>query len=335
MTHSHNERHIVYCRYWDQSVRLDSFEFRFVRFVFLRSRSLATYRRDRNRTGVNVQKYSQVRNNRKPLRLRKDYLRQPLWWGGLSLVVVGALCDFGALSFAPQSVIMPVGSFTLVANVMFAHFWLGEELGYSDIVGTVLIVLGATTIAVAYGALGTLREEGVLSSQKMMKLYKRWSVLGYGLCVIVMLVSFYALSRHCENLVKRDNGKRNQRKRKTSNRDKDERPLLDSAGNEDEGQERTDVSTLRRIVDAIAAYFDSYDNVKRVHPLSYAALSGTMGSFSVVYGKSIGMLLGSTADGGKNEFAEPYLYATIVCIIVSVISQTHFLALGLKCTSYS
>ena len=70
----------------------------------------------------------------------------------MSMVIVGALCDFGALSFAPQSVIMPVGSFTLVANVMFAHFWLGEALGNMDIMGTVLIVVGATLIAVAYGA---------------------------------------------------------------------------------------------------------------------------------------------------------------------------------------
>jgi len=117
--------------------------------------------------GVNVQKYSQVRNNRKPPKERKGYLKQPLWWIGLSMVILGALCDFGALSFAPQSVIMPVGSFTLVANVMFAHFWLGEALGSMDIMGTVLIVLGATLIAVAYGVLGKIPDEVEMTADQI------------------------------------------------------------------------------------------------------------------------------------------------------------------------
>ena len=133
------------------------------------------------------------------------------------MVIVGALCDFGALSFAPQSVIMPVGSFTLVANVMFAHFWLGEALGNMDIMGTVLIVVGATLIAVAYGVLGTIPEETEISSQEMMDLYKTWSVFAYGSCVVIMLVCFYIISRQCEHLVKLGLGKK-KKKGKSSRR---------------------------------------------------------------------------------------------------------------------
>ena len=77
-------------------------------------------------------------------------------------------------------------------------------------------------------------------------------------------------------------------------------------------------------------FFSDYENLRRIHPLSYAAVSGTMGSFSVVYGKSIGMLFANTFGEKQNEFAHPYLYVSILCIIISVISQTHFLALGLK-----
>ena len=267
---------------------------------------------------VNVQKYSQVRNNRKPPKERKGYLKQPLWFLGLSLVIVGALCDFGALSFAPQSVIMPVGSFTLVANVMFAHFWLGESLGNVDIMGTVLIVVGATLIAVAYGVMGTIPEEVAMTSQAMMDLYKTWSVFSYGTCVVIMLVSFYVVSRQCEHLVKLGLGK----KRRKSRRKRVDR---------DEVVKRCFCAGSRNpIYRAIGLYFSDYENLRRIHPLSYAAVSGTMGSFSVVYGKSIGMLFANSFSDRENEFAHPYLYVCILCIVISVISQTHFLALGLK-----
>ena len=97
-----------------------------------------------------MQKYSQIKNKELPKDQRRPYVKQCKWWLGLVFVIMGALCDFASLSFAPQSVVMPVGSLTLVANVFFAHFWLGEKLGTTDIIGTSFIVGGAVLIAVAY-----------------------------------------------------------------------------------------------------------------------------------------------------------------------------------------
>lgn len=273
--------------------------------------------------GVNVQKYSQVRNNRKPSNERRGYLHQPLWWVGLTMVIVGALCDFGALSFAPQSVIMPVGSFTLVANVLFAHFWLGEDLGNMDIMGTVLIVMGATLIAVAYGVLGKVPEEQEMSSQEMMDLYKNWSVFTYGTCIVIMLICFYTTSRQCEYLVKLGQGNKKKRRKSKSSRRK-------SMTREDRVKLCFCAGSRNPVYRSIGEYFSNYDNLRKIHPLSYAAVSGTMGSFSVVYGKSIGMLFANTFGDRQNEFSHPYLYISILCIVISVISQTHFLALGLK-----
>ena len=42
------------------------------------------------------------------------------------MVVVGSLGDFAALGFAPQTLVTPVGGFTMVANVVFARFFLKE-----------------------------------------------------------------------------------------------------------------------------------------------------------------------------------------------------------------
>uniref|UniRef100_A0A7S2RQ18 Uncharacterized protein n=1 Tax=Mucochytrium quahogii TaxID=96639 RepID=A0A7S2RQ18_9STRA len=95
--------------------------------------------------GVNTQKYSmmqEVKNHR-----NRSYLRQPIWMLGLFLVFLGAIADFGALGFAAQSLITPVGGFTMVANLFFASYWLGETITKLDIVSTSLIIFGIVLVA--------------------------------------------------------------------------------------------------------------------------------------------------------------------------------------------
>jgi uncharacterized membrane protein len=73
---------------------------------------------------------------------RSKYYKHPLWWLGVSLVVLGSLADFAALSFSPQSMIAPLGSLTLVSNVIFAPYLLKERITRRDLVGTALIIGG-------------------------------------------------------------------------------------------------------------------------------------------------------------------------------------------------
>ena len=99
--------------------------------------------------GVNVQKYSLMGESMKPVCEQRSYLQQKTWVIGeclgqirpsvstpnslqirlgLLLVIFGSLGDFAALGFAPQSLITPVGGLTMVFNILFAHYWLGEAL---------------------------------------------------------------------------------------------------------------------------------------------------------------------------------------------------------------
>ena len=236
--------------------------------------------------GVNVQKFSQIKNKELSSELQRPYFKQTKWWGGLLFVILGALCDFGSLSFAPQAVVMPVGSLTLVANVFFAHFWLGEELGFTDIIGTAFIVLGAVVIAVSYGALGKAPENGVYyDADDLQELFHRWIILAYGVTVLVVLGVFLYILQKCEHLVK--SGK--------------------SKGSEYKGF------------------------YAKMHPLSYAAVAGIFGSFSVTFGKAIGELLASTASDEKDGvfYAEPLFYVFLVCMVATILLQTHYLAEGL------
>lgn len=84
-------------------------------------------------TGLNVQKYSFLKQAKLPEEMRLEYYKQWRWIVGICLVILGAIGDFTALTFAPQSVIMPVGAFTLVCNVVLAHFWLKERITKMDL----------------------------------------------------------------------------------------------------------------------------------------------------------------------------------------------------------
>lgn len=80
--------------------------------------------------GVNVQKYSHAQEARVlPASARRPYVRRPLWWLGLALVVLGSLGDFTAFGFATQSLVAALGGgATLVANVFTAYFLNKEAL---------------------------------------------------------------------------------------------------------------------------------------------------------------------------------------------------------------
>ncbi|KAL3657018.1 hypothetical protein V7S43_018066 [Phytophthora oleae] len=100
--------------------------------------------------GVNVQKFSHVREEEKPVFERQTYYTRPLWLTGLILVVLGAIGDFEALGFAPQALVAAVGGgFTVLANVFFAHLWLGQILTKTDVLGTLLIIIGVVLSTVA------------------------------------------------------------------------------------------------------------------------------------------------------------------------------------------
>lgn len=81
---------------------------------------------------------------------------------------------------------MPVGAFTLVCNVFLAHCWLKEKITKRDIVGTVLIVVGAILVA-AFGSRG----EKAYALDELIDLYLRWEILFYAFFIGSLLVFLY------------------------------------------------------------------------------------------------------------------------------------------------
>jgi hypothetical protein len=65
--------------------------------------------------------------------------------------VLGNMCNFTAFNFAAQSLLAPLGSFSLVVNVIVAPLLNGEVWTWKDIVGVILIIAGSTIVVIFAG----------------------------------------------------------------------------------------------------------------------------------------------------------------------------------------
>jgi len=74
-----------------------------------------------------------------------------LWAAGLVVFIVGNLGGFVALRFAPQSLTAPLGSISLISNVIIAPLVNKEVLGKWDLAGIFFIVAGSVIVVVFSG----------------------------------------------------------------------------------------------------------------------------------------------------------------------------------------
>ena len=80
---------------------------------------------------------------------RKTYLKSPIWWTGLLLMVIGEMGNFVAYGFAPASVVSPLGVVALISNCIIAPIMLHEPFRRRDLWGVVVAIAGAVTIVVS------------------------------------------------------------------------------------------------------------------------------------------------------------------------------------------
>jgi len=148
--------------------------------------------------GLNLQKLAlNHRNAGKP-----RALVSLLWTLGFVGLVGGALCDFAALGFGAQSIVAPLGAWTLVSNVVIAPFFLGEKISVRDLASTGLIVAGcALSVAMAS------HKDEVYSAFELFDLYAQPRFAIYFSAVVAVLVAFLFLVRFAERLESRYGGR--------------------------------------------------------------------------------------------------------------------------------
>ena len=82
---------------------------------------------------------------------RPHIISTPQFWIVFFLYVFNAVADFAAYAFAPLSVVSPIRVVVIIFNAFLANRIFGEKLGWSDPVGSVLILLGGS-LSVVFGS---------------------------------------------------------------------------------------------------------------------------------------------------------------------------------------
>ncbi|KAI8099930.1 magnesium transporter, partial [Halteromyces radiatus] len=75
-----------------------------------------------------------------------QYLKTPMWWTGLILMVLGEFCNFVAYAFAPAVLVTPLGALSVVISAILSSIFLKERLTFHGKVGCLQCILGAVMI---------------------------------------------------------------------------------------------------------------------------------------------------------------------------------------------
>ncbi|EFP84049.2 uncharacterized protein PGTG_09762 [Puccinia graminis f. sp. tritici CRL 75-36-700-3] len=74
------------------------------------------------------------------------YLKNPIWWAGMTTMVVGEVANFAAYTFAPPILVTPLGALSVLIGAVLASFFLQEKLGRIGKIGCALCLLGSIII---------------------------------------------------------------------------------------------------------------------------------------------------------------------------------------------
>ena len=132
----------------------------------------------------------------------KSYLRSPIWWLGISLMVLGEAGNFLAYGFAPASIVSPLGVVALISNCLIAPLLLHEKFRWRDAVGVVIAVAGCVTVV-----LSASDSNPRLDPDIIWDLITTWEFETYlGVTVGLIIVLLFASNRYGEKSILIDIG---------------------------------------------------------------------------------------------------------------------------------
>ena len=74
------------------------------------------------------------------------YLKNAWWWGGMTLMIVGEICNFVAYSFADAILVTPLGALSVVVTTILSAIFLKERLSFVGKVGCFNCIVGSVVI---------------------------------------------------------------------------------------------------------------------------------------------------------------------------------------------
>lgn len=135
---------------------------------------------------LNLQKYTHMKNEESEA--PKHYTKNPLWWVGVSLMVIGEIGNFSAYGYAPASLVAPLGTTTVVANMFLAAIFLKEKIRAENLFGSALAVIGAILV-VAFAP----KKEKVLTGEMLNQYLTGTSFIVYICIELAILIALFVL----------------------------------------------------------------------------------------------------------------------------------------------
>lgn len=77
------------------------------------------------------------------------YLYDWVWWCGLLSMSVGEGANFLAYTFAPATIVTPLGALSIIVSSMMGAYFLKERLNLHGKIGAILTILGSTVMVVS------------------------------------------------------------------------------------------------------------------------------------------------------------------------------------------
>ncbi|KIW19932.1 hypothetical protein PV08_00507 [Exophiala spinifera] len=134
--------------------------------------------------GASMEEQSQKNEPENDDQDRPSYLRSPVWWLGLVLMIVGEIGNFLAYGFAPASIVSPLGVVALISNCLIAPLMLKERFRKRDFYGVLVAIAGAVVVV-----LSARPSEEKFGPGGLWKTAKRWEFLVYVIITILLIVA--------------------------------------------------------------------------------------------------------------------------------------------------
>jgi len=115
------------------------------------------------------------------------YLKNFWWWGGMSLMTIGEICNFVAYAFVDAILVTPLGALSVVVTTILSAIFLKERLSFIGKVGCFNCIIGSVVIVI-----NAPEQSAVARIQDMKKLVLSPGFLSYA-GVIMVACTFLAL----------------------------------------------------------------------------------------------------------------------------------------------
>lgn len=121
------------------------------------------------------------------------YLKNAMWWTGMTLMIVGEICNFVAYAFVDAILVTPLGALSVVVTTILSAIFLKERLSFVGKVGCFLCIVGSVIIV-----LNAPTEASAATIQEMKSFVIAPGFLSYAGVVIVgcAFVAFWAGPRY-------------------------------------------------------------------------------------------------------------------------------------------